>query len=45
MEVVAEVDDYPYSKPYKVVLKRLGGPRVTNRMEPAQVEGILEELF
>lgn len=45
MELLAEVKENPYRKPHKVVLKRLADPPVTNWMEPAQVEGILKELF
>lgn len=39
------MEDNLYGKPYKVVLKRLGAPPAINQMEPAQVKGILKELF
>jgi len=44
-ELVKTVDDDPWGKPYKVVLKKLRGPPATATMEPQTVRDIAAVLF
>lgn len=44
-ELVKSVDDDPWGKPYKVVLKKLRGPPATATMEPRTVRDIAAVLF
>ena len=44
-ELCNMVDDDPFGKPYKVLMKRLGGPSATSKMEPATVEQVIDDLF
>ena len=38
-------DEDPFSKPYKVVMNKLGGPSATSQMGPEAVGGIRDVLF
>lgn len=44
-ELVRSVDDDPWGKPYKVVLKKIRGPPVTAAMEPQEIRDIAAALF
>jgi hypothetical protein len=44
-ELCDMADEDPFGKPYKVVMKKLGGPSATSRMEPGVVEDIMDVLF
>jgi len=44
-ELVRNVDDDPWGKPYKVVLKKLRGPPATATMEPRTIRNIAAVLF
>lgn len=44
-ELVKSVDDDPWGKPYKVVLKKLRGPPATATMEPRTIRNIAAVLF
>lgn len=44
-ELVKCVDDDPWGKPYKVVLKKLRGPPATATMEPRTIRNIAAVLF
>ena len=44
-ELVKSVDDDPWGKPYKVVLKKLRGPSATATMEPRTIRDIAAVLF
>jgi hypothetical protein len=43
--LVKSVDDEPWGKPYKVVMKKLRGPSATAPMEPRQIRTIAAVLF
>ena len=38
-------DEDPFGKPYKVIMKKLGGSSVESRMEPEDVEEAIDKLF
>lgn len=44
-DLVKTVDDDPWGKPYKVVMKKLRGPSATATMEPQAVRDIAAVLF
>jgi len=39
------VEDEPWGKPYKIVMRKLQGPPALNRLEPTTLAGIIDRLF
>jgi hypothetical protein len=39
------VEDDPWGKPYKIVMRKLQGPPALNRVEPATLAGVIDSLF
>jgi len=39
------VNDDPFGKSYKVVMKKMSGPPTASRMEPSEVEKVIDALF
>ncbi len=45
MELCSQVEEEPYGRPYKIVMKKVGGPPITECMEPEAVGKIMDQLF
>ena len=39
------VEDDPWGKPYKIVMRKLQGPPALNRLEPNTLAGVIDRLF
>ncbi len=39
------MEEEPYGRPYKIVMKKVGGPPTTERMEPEAVGKIMDQLL
>ena len=44
-ELRSLADDDPFGKPYKVIMKKFGGPTAESRMEPEDVVKAIDKLF
>ncbi len=45
MELCSQVEKEPYGRPYKIVMKKVGRPPITERMELEVVGKIMDQLF
>lgn len=44
-DLTKSVEDNPWGKPYKIVMRKLQGPSALNRLEPNTLAGVIDRLF